>query len=368
MNYRILGITLIVASVVILSFVSYRNSLKSREPIVFSPKTMLASLWNDYKREYMEAEGRTVDKQRNSVTTSEGQSYAMLRAVWLDDKETFDIVWDWTKENLQHENDALFSWLYGEDEDGNMGILISQGGQNSASDADTDIAHALLFAYSRWRDPEYLEEALPIINDIWDREVVMIRGRPYLAANDLEKTRSPESIVINPSYFSPYAYWVFGYFDDQHNWDALISTSYEVIQQSMREGLDRDRSAMIPPDWILMNRRTGRIMPANTGTLTTNYSYDAMRIPFRIALDYIWNNEPRAKETLAMMDFFQKEWMNNEVIYANYAHDGSVYSTYEAPGHYGAIVAYFDIVDSESADSLYEKKLKVLYSPDENGW
>ena len=68
------------------------------------------------------------------------------------------------------------------------------------------------------------------------------------------------------------------------------------------------------------------------------------------------------------MDFFQKEWMNNEVIYANYAHDGSVYSTYEAPGHYGAIVAYFSVLDPQMADALYEKKLKVLYSPDENGW
>jgi endoglucanase len=118
----------------------------------------------------------------------------------------------------------------------------------------------------------------------------------------------------------------------------------------------------------LIDRFTGELAPANTGNLTTNYSYDAMRIPFRIALDYIWNSDSRALETLSMMEFFEKEWAQNETLYADYSHDGSVYSTYEAPGFYGGIIGYFDLVDSQLAESVYEKKLKVLYSPDENGW
>ncbi len=367
MKYKRLGIILLAGSVVVLAFVSYKNSIKSREPVVFSPKTMLVSLWNDYKREYTEPNGRTIDKQRNSITTSEGQSYTMLRAVWLDDKQTFDATWAWTKENLQHKNDHLFSWLYGQ-ENGNPGILASQGGENSASDADTDIAQALLFAYSRWRDPVYLDEALPIISDIWTKEVVTIKGKPYLAANDLEKIRSQKAIVVNPSYFAPYSYRVFAYFDQGHDWNALIDTSYQVLQQSMRSNLDKNKSVMIPPDWIMIDRATGKLLPASAGTLTTNYSYDAMRIPFRLGLDYVWNKEPRAKETLMMMSFFRGEWVQRQAIYANYSHDGSVSSVYEAPGFYGGIMAYFDIADHSLADSLYEKKLKILYSPDENGW
>src|SRR3989344_2425096 len=112
MKLRIIGTILIVSSVVILSFVSYRNSQKGKEPVVFSPKTMLISLWNDYKREYVEFNGRTIDRQRNSVTTSEGQSYTMLRAVWLDDKDVFDKSWQWTEDNLQRPDNNLFSWLY----------------------------------------------------------------------------------------------------------------------------------------------------------------------------------------------------------------------------------------------------------------
>ncbi len=368
MNYRIIGTILIVFSVVLLSFVSYRNSQKYREPVVFSPKTMLISLWNDYKREYVESSGRTIDKQRDSVTTSEGQSYTMLRAVWLDDREAFDKSWEWTKDNLQRVDDNLFSWLYGEREDGSIGILTSMGGANSASDADTDIALALIFAYSRWREPAYLDEALPIIKDIWDREVVIIKGKPYLAANNIEKTRSLDSIVVNPSYFSPYAYRIFAYLDKENDWQGLIDTSYEVLQHSIRDRLDKEKSAFIPPDWILINRANGFIFPANAGDLSTNYSYDAMRIPFRIALDYIWNSEQRAKETLSMLNFFEKEWMERGIIYANYSHDGSVFSTYEAPGFYGGIIAYFNITNPASAAVIYEKKLKTLYSPDENGW
>src|SRR3989344_9581455 len=129
MKYRIIGTILIVTSVVFLAFVSYQNSQKAKEPIVFSPKTMLISLWNDYKKEYVQESGRTVDKQRDGITTSEGQSYTMLRAVWLNDKDTFDKAWLWTRNNLQRQNDYLFSWLYGEKEDGDIGILTSQGGE-----------------------------------------------------------------------------------------------------------------------------------------------------------------------------------------------------------------------------------------------
>src|SRR5438552_3895428 len=98
MRYKYLGIILIVVAIAAGTVVLYLNSRKREQPIVFSPKLMLNALWETYKHDYWDSTtGRTIDRQRNNVTTSEGQSYTMLRAVWQDDKGTFDKTWEWTK-------------------------------------------------------------------------------------------------------------------------------------------------------------------------------------------------------------------------------------------------------------------------------
>ena len=56
--------------------------------------------------------GRTLDPSQGGITTSEGQSYTMMRAVWSDDRATFDSSWQWTKDNLQRP-DRLLSWRFG---------------------------------------------------------------------------------------------------------------------------------------------------------------------------------------------------------------------------------------------------------------
>ncbi len=124
-----------------------------------------------------------------------------------DDKSTFDSSLKWTNDNLKRPDDHLFSWLYGKKSGTEYGILTDRGGNNTATDGDTDIALSLVFASVRWADPAYLPQAKAIISDIWDHEVVMINGKPYIAANNLEKA-SHLPMVANPSYLSPYAYRV----------------------------------------------------------------------------------------------------------------------------------------------------------------
>ena len=153
-NTRLFGGLSIAIAVVLTLILIFWFSPQNRRSIAFSPNTMLNALWQDYKKEYVEnGTFRTIDRDRNNVTTSEGQSYTMLRAVWVGDKPTFDGAWGWTRTNLARPNDHLFSWLYGKKADGTYGILTDQGGNNTASDADSDIALALVMAYSRWQDP-----------------------------------------------------------------------------------------------------------------------------------------------------------------------------------------------------------------------
>lgn len=342
-------------------------------PVIFSPKTLLSNTWERYKERYLEQDTyRTVDRQRDNITTSEGQSYTMIRAVWMDDKETFDGAWQWSQDNLQREKDSLFSWLFGERSDGTYGVLIQENGLNTASDADVDIALSLLFAYARWQDTDYLEDAREIINDIWEKEVVIINGKPYIASSNVDKEIGASEIVMNPSYFAPYAYRIFKDVDPQHPWDELAETSYDVLEESMRLSLDSENSANIPPNWISINTATGEIkraenLPAEIKN-GSNFGFDAMRIPWRIALDFKWFREPRAEELLEEMEFFSKEWGANQKINAEYTHAGVPAEYFESSAIYGGLIGYFVVSEPEIADAVYKDKLTVLYNPDFNDW
>ena len=222
---------------------------------MYSNNAMLLQLWNDYKSHNIEAGShRTLDRSQNNITTSEGQSYTMLRAVWLDDKTTFDDSWKFSQDNLQRPKDHLLSWKFGQKPDGSYGILTDVGGNNTASDADSDTALSLMMAYSRWNEPAYLYQAKQMINSIWNEEVVSVAGKPILAANDIERN-DQTSIVVNPSYLSPYAYRLFSKVDTQHDWMGLVNNSYDVINQVSDSKLGSSSSDGLPPNWIKLNRK-----------------------------------------------------------------------------------------------------------------
>jgi endo-1,4-beta-D-glucanase Y len=341
-----------------------------KKPIVFSSKTMLNELWERYKEEYIEAESfRTLDKQRNNISTSEGQSYTMLRAVFMDDKETFDKSWEWTRDVLRRDpEDHLFSWIFGEKEDGSYGVLTNRGGYNTASDGDTDIALALIFAYSRWNDPEYLNEAKLTIKDIWTKEVIIIHNKPYLTANNVEKDIL-DDVLINPSYLAPYAYRIFAIIDPENPWSELVNSSYEVLEKASTSNLNFQRNVNIPPDWLFLDLTTGEIKNNyDNNSLTSNFGFDAMRVPWRIALDWVWFEEPRAKSLLMKYSFLKDQWLENNMIYSTYDHQGIPVLTSESPAMYGAIIGYFMISEPTLIEEVYKQKLQPLYSPDKQGW
>jgi len=365
--FRLLAIVLIVVAAGATTYAVIASSKKVDQNIIFASHTLLAGTWNDYKTEYWEKDtGRTLDKQQDDITTSEGQSYTMMRAVWMSDKPTFDKAWAWTQEQLQRE-DKLFSWRWGKLDDGTYGVLTNVNGQNAASDADSDIALALLMAASRWQDEKYLIQGKEVITSMWEHEVVTAGGKQYLASNNLEK-QSSSPIVMNPSYLAPYAYREFAKVDKQHDWNAIVDSSYDLLARSADANLDKSKTSGLIPDWVLMDRETGALSAPTVDTLTTNYGYDAMRAPWRIALDYKWNDEPRAKETLEKMSFLADQWKANGSLKSIYAHDGSVVSNDEVAESYGTALAYFDVVESDLAKEVYDEKIKTLYDQNTNSW
>jgi endo-1,4-beta-D-glucanase Y len=363
---RIVAIALLLAAGGVAAYAYLASSNKVDQNIIFASHTLLAGTWESYKEEYWEDEtGRTLDKQQNNITTSEGQSYTMLRAVWMSDKPTFDRSWAWTQEQLQRE-DKLFSWRWGQRADGTYGVLTDVNGQNAASDADTDIAFALLMAAGRWQQQEYIDAARTVIDAIWEHEVVTVNGVPYVASNNLEK-QSSQPIIMNPSYLAPYAYREFARVDSEHDWSAVVDSSYAFLDRVTASSLDTDGGSLVP-DWVMMDRQTGEVSAPTTPGLTTQYGYDAMRTPWRLALDYQWNGDERAKTVLSRLGSLKASWEASGVIYSTYSHKGEIVVRDEVAEAYGTALAYFMVVEPQLAEQVFDEKIAQLYDQNKDGW
>lgn len=364
-NWKILGAVFVLIGISVLFYVLYQNSNVSKRTEVFSPYSILTASWEIYKQEFINSDGRVIDYSKNAITTSEGQSYAMLRSIWMDDKKTFDLAWKWTQENLRRPNDHLFGWIWGKREDGTFGLL--KDGDNSASDADSDIALALLFAAKRWGDSKYRDQARLILADLWDKSTDIVAGKRYLAAGNW--ARSQDYVVINPSYFAPYAWRIFQKEDPTHAWEDLLDPAYALLSLASDTPFDKGRSVGLPPDWIVIDRKAGEIKSPPLPELKVNYSYDAARVPFRIALDYEWNKDEKAYQYLKKsFQFLKDEYQSKGKLFSSYTHDGNPIVQVENPVMYAGALGYFVTVEPDLAKKVYTDKIIRLYTNDQNNF
>jgi endoglucanase len=361
---KIVGYILIAAGALILVFTLYMNSRYSNYSRAFSSYTLLSSSWEKYKTQFISKDWRVVDPSLDNITTSEGQSYAMLRAVWMDDQKTFDNVWQWSKDNMKRPNDNLMSWKWGKREDNSYGAMPN-GGENSASDADSDIALALLLAYNRWGNDAYYGDAKILLKDLWDLDTAEVNGKRYMLAGNWGRLQ--DEIVLNPSYFSPYAYRIFAVADKEHDWNSLISPGYEMLTNATTQKLDKESSAGLPPDWVSIDIKTGAVKAPSLPNLGTNYSYDAMRVAWRVALDYQWNREAKAYDYLKSLTKLEELYVqNNNKLVSGYTHDGKQLADFENPTMYATSLGYFSVIKPELAKKIYQEKIVELYSTDES--
>ena len=74
------------------------------------------TMWDQFKDVNIDKSYRVIDySDSRSITTSEGQSYAMFFALVADDRPTFDKLLEWTEKNLSRGDITkhLPSWLWG---------------------------------------------------------------------------------------------------------------------------------------------------------------------------------------------------------------------------------------------------------------
>ncbi len=316
-------------------------------------RTVLAAAWSGYRQVFIQPDGRVVDPKRGGVTTSEGQSYALLRAVWMGDRVTFQTVWRWTASHLQVGGGSPFASLWS---DGSI------ADHNSATDADSDIALALLFAARRFDDPALHEQALTVLNALWQDDVTSIGGMNVLTAGNWAARQATPGPVINPSYFAPYAYRTFAVEDPAHPWSSLIDSSYRLLDECSHGVLDGTRAIGLPPNWCAISRATGRVVSFPTIANADDYGYDAFRVMWRVALDALWNDEPRARAYLEGSMFLRAQWSSDHRLDPVYAHDGNVVSSYDDPTVYGGDIGNFAVTDPAGAAQIEQVLLASFHT------
>ncbi len=337
---KYLGFLLILLSLALLLlwYVSANNENKA--------KARQQEIYALVKERYLTSTGRV--NSDPGKTSSESQSYLMLMAVLNNDRSTFVQVWSWTEENMQIRGDHLFAWLWenGEIKD-----------RHAATDADQDIALALLIAAELWQQPEYLQEARLIMRDIWEKETKIVAGARYLVAGDWAQ-QDTSGAVTNPSYFAPYIYRIFSRVDPERDWLALVETGYRIMPAcSQPRGL--------PKNWCKLSNQ-GQVVKDFSfpeGNAANLFSYDAMRVPFRLALDYRLFAEERARRFLESTSVFSSDWGKEGKIFAIYDEQGRPQVSYESYASYGAQLASFSMLQQTTADRIFREKIAKV-NPD----
>ncbi|AFY53316.1 endoglucanase Y [Rivularia sp. PCC 7116] len=323
-------------------------------------RELLVESWDSYRRRFIQRDGRVIDYEASDRSTSEGQAYAMLRAVLIDDSATFALTLNWGENNLRRLEDGkpvdnLWAWKWGRKSDGSWGSIDN----NFASDGDIDAITALILASRRWNRPEYLELAKTKLQDLWKYSTVVGQDKRYLLPGPKAAfVKDSSSIILNPSYFAPYAFRLFAQVDSERDWLSLVDSSYEVLEDS------RHISAVnLPSDWVVLDAKTGKYRPLpNDSLLSSAYSFDAYRVWWRIALDASWFNSTRARNYLeSSIGHPLKLWSEKSSIPARINLEGEALVNYEATSQYAMLYAASRLIQPSLAEELLEKKLLPRY-------
>ena len=284
----------------------------------------LSTMWEAYRANYMSPDGYVRDPLRSGQVTSEAQSYALLQAAWLRDRTTFDRVWRWTTTTLKRP-DGLFSWLW----DPSTGRIVDA---NSATDAETDIAFALIVAADAFRDPSYRQQAVEIVQAVRMHASMPVGDGWFPSAGNWAGAER----VVNLSYFAPYAYAYFDVLDPNQRWREAIDIGYRLLEATTSGNPHR-----LPPDFMRVTADGTPEPLAETSTLSRRFSYDGIRIPWRIEMDCRLRRDSRACAAQPLVGRLNDLLASDGRLVSRYSLDGRAESTEESLSFYGALLPSF---------------------------
>ena len=320
------------------------------------------SNYNTWKTNFVEAcaNGRfRVKFDTRSQTVSEGIGYGMLLSAYAGDRILFDGLWNYYKDNRN--GNGVMNWKI----NGCSGTL----GANGATDSEVDAAMALIVADYQWGSTgaiNYKNDARTLITAIKNFEVEA--GSYVLKPGD----QFGGSNLTNASYFAPGYFRAFATYMNDSFWNNVADKAYVVINNNLTVN---NAAGGLVSDW---STASGSYSSAAGGYANggRNYSYDAARTPWRIAVDYVWYGNASAKAySKKSSDFVRVNLGGSQNVKDGYSQNGSAISSYHNSTFVGAFASaamagenqthldnsYSDLKGINDANSYFNQTLKTLY-------
>ncbi|KAB8155132.1 licheninase [Kordia sp. TARA_039_SRF] len=338
-----------VISILVILLVAMSCSKKSQHSYPYGnlPSNLQEDIVNKtyttWKAKYVTSQGCPKGAKRilfddMSHTVSEGIGYGLLISAMMKDKATFDAFYKYYNTHL--DANGLMHWKI--DSEGNT------AGENAATDADVDVAYGLLLAHKLIGDEYYLAEAKKIIGLIKKH---MVEPETYvLKAGDAWGG----SMTTNPSYFAPAYFKVFANVTNDDFWHKVSDKCYEILFKSW------NAETGLVPDWCKADGTT----PADNVSWAKyggkRYFYDAARTPWRIAKDYVWFGDARAKTyNDAINRFVQKIGIAN--ITDGYQLDGTAFREEKTSAFVGCFAVSTLVSDNQYfINTAYEENINTF--------
>ncbi|MCX7820847.1 MAG: glycosyl hydrolase family 8, partial [Brevinematales bacterium] len=360
--------------------------------------------YNEWKSQYVVDAGNGMLRVRRDAgtaydTVSEGIAYGMLIAVYFNDKATFDGIYKYAKAHFHSK--GVMHWKVRADgvdisefdlpvpheivwRNTNTGQVVASNaspsgvcwvklsfysrGYTSATDADVDMALALIMAYKLWGTSvnfNYETEAKTLIDNIMKYDMGIGFNNELFVYNGACVNGSWSGIWggpsgWNPSYFTPAWFKVFKEFTGDTKWDELSAKIYQHIDKILAV----NGNTGLLPDWCdtsttspkpVFGKFSGSayngvsdilvnvLIQTNNGVIITNYLtnepgkmsynvyYDGIRVLWRMAVAFSWFGDEKAKNiVLKQHQFFKNKFYTNPQginnIKDGYSIDGSAWN------------------------------------------
>ena len=196
--------------------------------------------WQIFAERWIQPDGRVLDSSlEKNHSTSEGQSYALFFALVANDKQRFDKIWSWSRENLigNDPQNILPAWLWGQGKDGRWQVQDA----NSASDADLWFAYALIEAARLWQIPEYEADALLLLAQVKKHEVLTLPGLGAVLLPGTVGFVQPDQLWrLNPSYMPIPLLRRLAQLEPSGPWQDIAQSTAKLIAYSGLRGFAAD--------------------------------------------------------------------------------------------------------------------------------
>jgi endoglucanase len=255
---------------------------QTNEMIRHLASTWFKSEWRAYREAFVSPDGRVIDNGNAGVSHSEGQGYGLLLAAFADDRDHFELIWNWTDKHLKVRWDNLLAWRWNPAD-----RTIDK---NNATDGDMLVAWALAEGAKRFNRPDYAVVARSIAEAIGAHAIAKNDDRIYLlpAVEGFDAKAQPDGPVVNLSY------WVFPAFSTlqelapEYDWAGLKLSGLKILGES------RFGPLRLPTDWQSLKET----IPHPAQKFPAEFGYNAIRLPLYL----LWSGEAEALRAAQRFD------------------------------------------------------------------